>query len=58
MTDFSTKKITRDLLDEIKQVLRGIEGWGSVEIFVQDNRVVQITARKIRKTNHDLKTVK
>lgn len=58
MAEFSTKKITRDLIEELKQVLRSIEGWGSVEIFVQDNRVVQITARKIRKTNHDLKTVK
>ena len=55
MVDHSTKKITGTLVDEIKQSLRDIRGWGSVEIFVQDHRVVQITSRNIRKTNHDLK---
>ncbi|MBI3282872.1 DUF2292 domain-containing protein [Candidatus Curtissbacteria bacterium] len=58
MVDYSTKKITKDLVEEIKQALKGVRGWGSVEIFVQDNRVVQITERNIKKTNHDLKLMR
>lgn len=54
MVDHSTKKITGTLVDEVKQALKDIRGWGSVEIFVQDHRVVQITSRNIKKTSHDL----
>lgn len=52
--DFSTQRITKDLLEEIKSALKNIKGWGSVEIIVQDGRVVQITERSIKKTNHPL----
>lgn len=55
MIDYSTKKIGSDLLDEIKSALKNIRGWGSVEIYVQDWRVVQITERNIKKTIHTLK---
>lgn len=58
MVDYSTKKITQDLLEEFKQALKDIRGWGSIEVFVQDHRVVQITSRNIKKTNHDLKNVR
>ncbi|MBI2617195.1 DUF2292 domain-containing protein [Candidatus Gottesmanbacteria bacterium] len=54
MVDYSTKKITRDLLEEIKQALKNIRGWGSVEIYVQNNKVTQITERNIRKTSHQI----
>jgi hypothetical protein len=47
--DFSTKKITPDLIDEIKTSLQQLD-WGSIEIFVQDSTVVQITRRQIKKT--------
>ncbi len=51
----STKKIIQnELFEEIEDALRGLNGWGSVEIFVQDHKVTQITGRKIRKTNHSL----
>ena len=43
------------LLKEISQALHDLNGWGSVEIFVQNAKVVQITKRAIRKTNHRLK---
>ncbi|MBI4080296.1 MAG: DUF2292 domain-containing protein [Candidatus Levybacteria bacterium] len=59
--DYSTKQISGKLLDEITDAIKSIKGWGSVEIYVQDFKVVQITERNIRKTsngssnNHSLK---
>ncbi len=50
MVDYSTKKITDSLLEEIKLALKNIRGYGSIEIYVQDYRVVQITERNIKKT--------
>ena len=55
MIDYSTKKISADLVEEIKTALKSVSGWGSVELFVQDSKVVQITVRNIKKTNHNLK---
>jgi hypothetical protein len=49
--DYSTKNIKEDLVKEIIDALKNIRGWGSVEIFVQDYKVVQITERNIKKTN-------
>jgi len=56
MVDYSTRKISENLLEEIKEALKNIRGWGSVEIYVQDWRVVQITERNIKKTAHNLRT--
>ena len=50
MKKYSTKHITTDLMQEIVEALKNIRGWGSVEIFVQENNVVQITERNIKKT--------
>ena len=47
--DYSTQRITKELLEEVKQALKNVRGWGSVEIFVQNGKVVQITERNIRK---------
>jgi hypothetical protein len=52
--DKSIKKLNGQLLKEIKQVLKTIKGWGSIEIFIQDNKVTQITSRNIKKTNHQI----
>ena len=57
MVDYSTKKITKDLVEEIKQALKNVRGWGSVEIFVQDSKVTQITERNIKKTNHNIRNL-
>lgn len=54
MADYSAQKITRELISEVHQALKNIKGWGSVEIFVQNGKVVQITQRSIKKTNHAL----
>ncbi|MGI8419895.1 MAG: DUF2292 domain-containing protein [Candidatus Levyibacteriota bacterium] len=51
MNDYSTKEASTELLAEIAEALKNIRGWGSVEIFVQDNKVVQIVERNIKKTN-------
>lgn len=49
-----SKLVTNNLLVEIKSALTNIKGWGSVEIFVQNGQVTQITQRSIKKTNHSL----
>jgi len=50
MRDYSTKQISEKLLKEVIEALMNIRGWGSVEIHVQDYKVVQITERNIKKT--------
>lgn len=50
--DYSTKKVNETLVLEIVEALKNIRGWGSVEIFVQDYKVVQITERNIKKTTN------
>ena len=58
MKDYSTKKISDDLLEEVVEALKNIRGWGSVEIFVQDYKVVQIVERNIKKTVNKVPIVK
>jgi hypothetical protein len=50
MSDYSTKEVSTKLMKEIEEALKSIKGWGSVEIYVQDFKVVQITERNIKKT--------
>ncbi len=50
----STKTISQDLVDEIKKAISNIK-WGSIEIFVQDSMVVQITERSIKKMSERTK---
>ncbi len=54
MIDYSVRRVTPNLVDEIKQALKSVKGWGSVEIYVQNHRVTQVTTRNIKKTNHIL----
>ena len=54
MNNKNSIDINSDLLNEISRSLENIDGWGSVEIFIQDNKVTQITQRNIKKTNHKL----
>ncbi len=54
MKDYSSKQISKKLLEEIIEALKNIRGWGSVEIFVQDSKVVQIIERNIKKTQESL----
>jgi hypothetical protein len=57
MVDYSTKKVTQTLIEELKQALKSVKGWGSVEIIVQDDKVTQITVRNIKKTSHSVLTI-
>ena len=58
MADYSTQQPNSELLEEITDALNNIRGWGSVEIFVQDFKVVQIVERNIKKTNRLQNAVK
>lgn len=49
--NYSTKKISTQLLEEIKEALENVTDYGSIEIYVQGGCVTQITTRKIKKTN-------
>lgn len=50
MSDYSTKELTSVTMQEIKEALHELQ-YGSVEIFVQDGLVTQITKRIIKKTS-------
>jgi hypothetical protein len=57
MVDYSTKKVTQSLIEELKQALKSVKGWGSLEIIIQDNKVTQISVRNIKKTSHSVLTL-
>jgi hypothetical protein len=53
--DISIQKgVSPELIDEVVEAIRSVKGWGSIEIYVQDYCVTQITVRKIKKTKHVL----
>lgn len=41
-------QVSKHVLDEIIQAIQNVQ-WGSIEIFMQDSEVVQITKRNIKK---------
>lgn len=45
------KIIDSKLLTELERALAKIDGYGSVELYIQQNKVTQITARNIQKTD-------
>lgn len=55
MDDYSTKNISQSLLAEIKQAMKNIRGWGTVEIIIQNFKVTQITEKNIKKTDNKLR---
>lgn len=50
MNNYSTKQISDELVKEVVAALKNVRGWGSVEVYIQDFKVVQITERSIKKT--------
>lgn len=50
MNKYSTVSVSKDLVEEIIQALRSVSDYGSLEIYVQNNMVTQITVRNIKKT--------
>lgn len=51
IAEYSTKKVSGTLLREVKNALQSVNSYGSVEIYVQNGIVTQITVRNIKKTN-------
>jgi hypothetical protein len=49
--EYSTKKISKTLVSELKNALKSVNSYGSVEIYVQNGVVTQITVRNIKKTS-------
>lgn len=49
--DYSTQNISEKLTTEIKSALQSVKNYGSIEIYVQNGVVTQITVRNIKKTN-------
>lgn len=46
---YSTKDISEKLKEEVLSSIQSVRGWGSVEIFIQDFEVTQITEKNIKK---------
>lgn len=48
----NNKKVTvsKAALEEITSSLGNINGWGSIEIFIQNYKVTQITEKNIKKS--------
>ena len=46
--EFSTQTISPTLISQIVEALRN-KAWGSIEIYIENHQVVQITERKITK---------
>ncbi len=53
MAQSTQKKIPQHLLSEIKDALESVK-FGSIEIFVQNSVVTQITVRNIHKTSVEI----
>lgn len=52
MTDnYSTKDVSEKLKEKLLNSIQNVKGWGSVEIFIQDYKVTQITEKNIIKPN-------
>lgn len=50
--DYSIKVFSKTLSKDIKRALKSVKSYGSVELFIQDGIVTQITVRNIQKTNN------
>jgi len=51
MKNYSTQNVSAFLLEELKRAVESVPDYGSIEIFVTDGFVSQISTRKIKKTN-------
>lgn len=57
-SEYSTERISKILIEEIKKSIKSVSSYGSVEIYIQDGKVTQITVRNIKKTNSVRKNLK
>jgi hypothetical protein len=49
--NLSTKDISEKLQERVLNSIQNVKGWGSVEIFIQDYKITQITEKNIIKPN-------
>lgn len=54
LTSSVDRRDSSELIEEIVKALKSVGGYGSIEIYVQDHSVTQITVRNIKKTKHTL----
>ena len=54
MQTITHAKLSSSLISELETALQMVKAYGSIEIYVQDSKVTQITVRNIRKTKVDL----
>lgn len=47
-------RVSQELVDEVIKALKSVGAYGSIEIYIQDRSVTQITVRHIKKTKHIL----
>lgn len=45
-------RISQSVLEEIKKALRSVPSYGSIEMYVQNGKLTQITVRNIKKTSN------
>jgi|GEM_PF-3513155 len=50
VADYSTKQPSQVLMTDIKEAIQSVKSYGSIELYVQDGVVTQITVRNIKKT--------
>ena len=48
----------KDLIYEILRAIYSVEGYGSIEIYIQDNHVTQITTRNIKKLKKPVEKIR
>lgn len=56
MKNYSTQLLSPMLLAEVKDAIKSVTDYGSVEIYVQGGVVSQISTRKIKKTIEKIKS--
>lgn len=51
----SNHNLSKDLVLEILSAIKNVKAFGSVEIYIQNSKVTQITTRTIKKTKEIFK---
>lgn len=54
MQTINQVKLSSSLIGELEVALQMVKAYGSIEIYVQDSKVTQITVRNIRKTKVEI----
>ena len=58
MVDYSSRKVSKALIDQIKEALKKVKGgYGSIELVIQNHCVTQISTREITKTNEPIESI-